>query len=72
MADEEKYEFGCKIFCIYFGDGKEGKDTLEQIAKVGKTDKIFDSNSLESLNDTFKNISNLIEKNYKLELNINH
>lgn len=71
MVDEEKYEYKCKIFCIYFKNGceKEAIDTLEKIAKEGKTDKVFDSNSLKSLTSSFLDISDIIQKNYKLELN---
>ena len=70
MVDEEKYEYKCKIFCIYFKNDyeKEAFDTLEKIAKEGKTDKVFDSNSIKSLCNNFNDISDIIQKNYKLEL----
>ena len=74
MVDEEKYEYGCKIFCIYFGKDNEGeaKDTLEKIAKEGKTDMQLYSDSLTSLCEKFQKISGYIEKNYKLGLNMSH
>lgn len=70
MVDEQDEKYGCKIFCIYFQNGceEEARDTLKKIANLGKTNEIFDSNSLPSLCDNFNDISDVIQKTIKLEL----
>ena len=74
MVDEQDDKYGCKIFCIYFQNGyeEEARDTLKKISKLGKTDAIFDSNSLTSLCEKFNDISSVIQKNIKLELNTSY
>ena len=64
----------CKIFCIYFKHNIDSKDLeyagdlLKKIAKIGKTNDYYKSNSLESLYETFNKISDAIQTNYKLKL----
>ena len=63
-----------KIFCIYFKNdssfySKKGGILLKKIAEIGGTDDYFNSNSLESLIETFNTISDAIQTNYKLKLN---
>ena len=74
MVDEQDEKYGCKIFAIYFQNGgeKEARDTLKKIAELGKTNEIFDSNSLTSLCEKFKAISDVIQKTIKLELKTGH
>ena len=59
-----------QIFCIYFKQessrAKRAENLLEEIAKIGGTDNYFNSNSLESLYETFYKISDAIQINYKL------
>jgi len=66
---EKKY----MIFCIFFkrkdSYSKKGDDLLKKIAEIGGTDDYFNSNSLESLCETFNKISNAIQINIKLKLN---
>ncbi len=63
----------CKIFCIYFkresSKAKKADDLLKEIAKIGGTNDYFNSNSLESLCETFYKISDAIQTSYKLKLN---
>jgi len=65
----------CKIFCIYFKRessrprAKKADDLLKDIAKLGGTNDYFNSNSLESLCETFYKISDAIQTSYKLKLN---
>ena len=67
----------CKIFCIYFKQefsifssvfNTKAENLLREIAKIGGTDNYFNSNSLESLCDTFDRISDAIQTSYKLKL----
>ncbi len=62
----------CKIFCIYFKQedytDNSAEDLLREIAKIGGTDNYFNSNSLESLCETFDKISDAIQTSYKLKL----
>lgn len=69
MKNEKEKNNTCKIFCIYFnGYGKKGGDLLEKIAKIGETNKYYNSNSLDSLYQAFDKISEAIQTNYKLKL----
>ena len=76
MKNEKKRENRCKIFCIYFErqnkDSKEkAEKTLKEIAKLGETEDIYNSNSLLSLCEVFNQIADIIQTNYKLKLNKN-
>lgn len=73
MENEKNKKYGCRIFCIYFNNGseEEARNNLINIANLGKTNKLYDSNSLDSLNNIFVDISNIIQKNYKLGLTTN-
>ena len=70
MEIEKKRENGCKIFCIYFGGRwkKKGEQNLKEIAKLGETGDIYNSNSLMSLCEVFNQIADIIQTNYKLKL----
>jgi hypothetical protein len=62
-----------KIFCIYFKNdstifSQKGGDLLKKIAELGGTDDYFNSDSLESLYNTFDKISDAIQTSYKLKL----
>ena len=64
----------CKIFCIYFKSrlyysSEEGENILKEIAQIGGTNDYYNSDSLESLCNTFNKISDAIQTNYKLKLN---
>ena len=71
MKNEKIRENGCKIFCIYFkrGKRKEGEKLLKEIAKLGETEDIYNSDSLISLCEVFSQIADIIQTNYKLKLN---
>lgn len=72
MKNEKVRDNSCKIFCIYFGHSSKqsyGENLLRQIAQIGGTDNFYNSNSLESLYETFDKISDAIQTNYKLKLN---
>ena len=72
MKNEKIRENGCKIFCIYFKRGKidkYGEKTLKEIAKIGETENIYNSDSLMSLCEVFNQIADIIQTNYKLQLN---
>lgn len=71
MKNEKIRENGCKIFCIYFQPrkSKSGEETLKEIAKLGETENIYNSNSLMSLCEVFNQIADIIQTNYKLKLN---
>ena len=72
MNKEKTIQNGYKIFCIYFqrGEGyKCAEITLKEIAKLGETGEIYKPDSLQKLCEVFINIANIIETNYKLELN---
>ena len=72
MKNEKVRDNSCKIFCIYFGNSSKqsyGENLLRQIAQIGGTDNFYNSNSLESLYETFDKISDAIQTNYKLKLN---
>ena len=71
MNKEKNIHNGCKIFCIYFKNtthNKEGEENLNDIAKLGETEKIYEPDSLQKLCEVFIKIANIIETNYKLEL----
>ena len=71
MKNEKIRENGCKIFCIYFQreNSKSGAIILKEIAKLGETEDIYNSNSLMSLCEAFNQIADIIQTNYKLKLN---
>jgi hypothetical protein len=79
MERENTKENGAKIFCIYFQNKEsrfdygniKGKslEMLNEIAKLGGTNKVYDSNSLTSLCKAFIRINEAIETNYRLKLN---
>ena len=75
MKNEKIRENGCKIFCIYFAhkknkrNGERGEKYLKEIAKLGETGDIYNSDSLISLCEVFNQIADIIETNYKLKLN---
>ena len=61
----------CKIFCIYFKRESPSicaEKLLKKIAKIGGSDNYFNSDSLESLYNTFDKISDAIQTSYKLKL----
>ena len=61
----------CKIFCIYFKreDPEDcAEKLLKEIAEIGGSDNYFNSDSLESLYNTFDKISDAIQTSYKLKL----
>ncbi len=61
----------CKIFCIYFKRESpidRAEKLLKEIAKIGGSDNYFNSDSLESLYNTFDKISDAIQTSYKLKL----
>ena len=69
METEKNKKYGCKIFSIFFQnyDLEKAKDTLEKIANYGETNHYLNSNSLDSLYNTFNNISDIIEKTFILK-----
>ena len=72
MKNEKIRENGCKIFCIYFTNERykeRGERYLKEIAKLGETGDIYNSDSLKSLCNVFNQIADIIETNYKLKLN---
>ena len=72
MKNEKTRQNGCKIFCIYFTNKKykkEGEKHLKEIAKLGETGDIYNSDSLMSLCEVFNQIADVIQTNYKLKLN---
>ena len=79
MREENKYENSCRIFSIFFKNyeaqydfGKtEGKAeiNLKKIAELGKTKKLYLSNSLQELSDSFKEINRVIKNNFGLKIN---
>ena len=73
MKNEKIRENGCKIFCIYFKRESKrnhlAQNLLEEIAKLGESEKIYNSNSLLSLCEVFNQIADIIQTNYKLKLN---
>ena len=71
MKNEKIRENGCKIFCIYFNRNlkNEGENNLKEIAKVGETGDIYNSDTLMSLCEVFNQIADIIQTNYKLKLN---
>ena len=78
MEIEKARENGVKIFCIYFknkekdydiGDCKgKSEEILNEIAKIGETNKVYNSDSLETLCKAFERINEAIETNYRLKL----
>ena len=78
MEREKAKENGAKIFCIYFRNKEDNYDfgeikgksleMLNEIAKLGGTNKVFNTDSLQSLCDTFYRINEAIETNYRLKL----
>ena len=71
MKNEKIRENGCKIFCIYFNGmvKNKGEKHLKEIAKIGETENIHNSNSLMKLVDVFNKIADIIKTNYQLQLN---
>ena len=79
MKKENAKENGAKIFCIYFQNKEntydfgeiKGKslEMLNEIAEFGGTKQVYNSDSLISLCDAFRNINEAIETNYRLKLN---
>ena len=79
MEIEKARENGVKIFCVYFqnkednydfGDCKgKSEEILKEIAKMGETNIVYNSDSLETLCNAFKRINEAIETNYRLKLN---
>ena len=71
MEDEKRLKSGCRIFTIYFNNKEKQYDfghfegraeiILKSIAELGRTDTIYNSNSIESLVKVFENISKVIE-----------
>ena len=45
------------------------KKTVKEIAKVGETGDIYNSDTLMSLCEVFNQIADIIQTNYKLKLN---
>ncbi len=80
MEIEKAKENGAKIYCIYFNNKEEtynfgdckGKslEILNEIAKIGETNYVYESDSLKSLCDAFYRINEAIETNYRLKLKI--
>ena len=72
MEYEKNKQYGCKIFCVFFQNYNvnESKNTLERIANIGKTEHYLPANSLDSLYNTFNNISNTIQKTFVLKSEI--
>ena len=70
MKSEDNRDNGCKIFCIYFKRNKNnlGEKILKKIAKLGHTEKIYNSDSLFSLCNVFNEID-IMQTNYTLKLN---
>ena len=72
MKNEKIKENSCKIFCIYFSNEKfknKGENNLKEIAKVGETGDLYNSNTLMNLCEVFNQIADIIQTNYKLILN---
>ena len=79
MEKENSKENGAKIFCIYFYNKEEtfefgeykGKSSeiVNEIAVLGGTRKVYKSDSLKDLCDSFHKINEAIETNYRLKLN---
>ena len=78
MKKENARENGVKIYCVYFYNkesnydfGKmKGKslDILNEISRMGGTNKVYQSDSLKSLCDAFNKINEAIENNSRLKL----
>lgn len=71
MKSEDNKDNGCKIFCIYFKSNRinKGETILKEIAKLGHTEKIYNSDSLYSLCNVFNEIADTMQTNYTLKLN---
>ena len=78
MKIEKAIENGVKIFCVYFQNKEEtynfgeckgkSEDILKEIAEMGETNIVYNSDSLETLCNAFKRINEAIETNYRLAL----
>lgn len=80
MKAEKKRENGCKIFSIYlknlestydFGEIKgKSEEIIQKIAELGETKNYYNPDDLNSLCDSFLKISEAIQTNYVLKLNV--
>jgi hypothetical protein len=78
MEKENARENGAKIYCVYFHNKEETYDfgemqgksleILDEISKLGGTNKVYQSDSLKSFCDAFKKINEAIENNSRLKL----
>jgi len=78
METERARENGVQIFCIYFKNKEEtydfgspkgkSEEILKEIAKIGETNNVYNSDSLETLCNAFNRINEAIETNYRLKL----
>lgn len=78
MEKEKARENGVKIYTVYFHNKEksydfgemEGKsqEILEEISKLGGTNKVYCSDSLKSLYDAFNLINDAIENTTRLKL----
>ena len=78
MKNEKARENGVKIYCVYFQNKEEtydfgeckgkSEDILKEIAEMGETNIVYNSDSLETLCDAFNRINEAIETNYRLAL----
>jgi hypothetical protein len=81
MEEENSKENGCRIYCIYFKNKEDkydfgeikgkSEEILHEIAKLGKTEHHYNSNSLIELSNTFKLINEAIKTDYSLKLKKN-
>ena len=78
MEKEKARENGVKIYTVYFHNKEESydfgemegksKEILEEISKLGGTNKVYCSDSLISLCDAFNLINEAIENTTRLKL----
>ena len=78
MEKEKARENGVKIYTVYFHNKDEvydfgemqgkSQEILEEISKLGGTNKVYYSDSLMSLCDAFYKINEAIETSTRLKL----
>jgi len=79
MEKEKARKNRLKIYCIFFENKDQsynvgnirGKavEVLNTIVKIGETNMVYKSDSLETLCQAFTKINEAIETNYRLKLN---
>ena len=72
MDVEKDIENRIRIFCIYFKNKEKykqyGESHLSEIAKIGGTEKYYNSDTLHGLFKNFKDISDSIQTNFAIEI----